>query len=120
MGRRRPEEEPIPKPRKQGPGTPIITLGELRREHPWMWLFCRNPACGKAVPVAIVPFIIRWVPDEPVETLKRSVRCERCGHTGATLSGPSWVGDTIGFAPWSAPRAPYVPAPPLYAKKATD
>jgi hypothetical protein len=42
------------------------------------------------VPVAIVPFVIRWGADASSDVLRKHVRCPVCGRRGASLQHPSW------------------------------
>jgi hypothetical protein len=81
-------------------GPALITLQQLRDGGCWWWLICRNPKCGHMRPIAIVPLIIRWSPQEEVERLRLWARCERCGHRGASLSMRSWCDGNIGYATW--------------------
>jgi hypothetical protein len=48
--------------------------------------------------MALAPLIIRWGPDTSGDTLRLCARCSRCGHKGATLKHPGWVGN--GVACW--------------------
>jgi hypothetical protein len=50
--------------------------------------------------MAIAPLIIRWGSDASSDMLRRSARCSKCDHKGATLMLPSWVSTTVGFAPF--------------------
>lgn len=115
----RPREEPVPERRgKQAPGVPLVTLQQLRKVSCWWWLVCGG--CMHFQPIAVVPLIIRWGPQEEVDRLRRSARCAICGHKGATISMPSWMDSVIGKAPWpgqfnapaplhSRPEAPLMP-----------
>jgi len=86
----------VKRPRSPLPQVP--TIGELRHNTPWLWLNC--PACRHYRPIALAPLIIRWGAEVSSDTLRRSTRCTRCGHKGAILTYPSWVGLTVGFAPF--------------------
>lgn len=74
------------------------TLGSARRMHCWLWLVCGSPACQRARPVALVPFIIRWGADTPIEWLRRSAVCSAYGHHDAALRSPVWLDETL-YAP---------------------
>jgi hypothetical protein len=50
--------------------------------------------------MAIAPFVIRWGPDASSDMLRRSARCQKCGHKGATLSHPSWIENGVGWLPF--------------------
>jgi hypothetical protein len=52
-----PHDGPGKRTAREKPG-PISTLGQIRRQTCWPWLYCR--ACGRGAPVALAPFIIRW------------------------------------------------------------
>src|SRR5713226_8223591 len=52
-----PHDGPGKRTERAKPG-PVPTLGQLRRETCWLWLYCR--ACGRGVPPALAPFIIGW------------------------------------------------------------
>lgn len=85
--------------------SPVPTLGQLRRESPWLRMFCAG-GCGHHRPVALAPFIIRWGADASSAVLRRTARCSVCGHKGATLQHPSWVNSLIGFEPFPGNRTP--------------
>ena len=53
----------------------VHSLGEIRRNTPWLWLNC--PACRHYRPIALAPLIIRWGPDVSSDVLRRSARCTR-------------------------------------------
>ena len=53
--------------------------------------------------MALAPAIIRWGPDASSDVLRRRARCSKCGHKGATLQIPGWVGGEIGVAPFPIP-----------------
>ena len=76
------------------------TLGQLRRLHPWWWVNCAAPGCGRHKPVALAPLVIRWGADASSDVLRRSARCSKCGCLGVTLTAPSWAGSQVGFAPF--------------------
>jgi hypothetical protein len=79
--------------------TRVATLGELHRPPGWFWIACtRYPYCGHRAPMAIAPAVIRWGPDASSDMLRQSARCQKCGHKGATLQCPGWVGN--GVADW--------------------
>lgn len=80
------------------------TLGSARRLHCWLWLICPSPACRRARPVALAPFIIRWGADAPIERLRRAAICSACGHKGALLQTPSWHNMITGWAPFPVER----------------
>jgi len=63
------------------------TLGALLHQPYWLWLHC---SCGHRVPVAIVPFVIRWGADASSDVLRKHARCPVCGRRGASLQHPSW------------------------------
>ena len=50
--------------------------------------------------MALAPLIIRWGPDASSDVLRQRARCSKCGHQGATLQIPGWVGGDIGSAPF--------------------
>jgi hypothetical protein len=102
----RPRDEPPPRRRdpEKDRGTPLVTLQQLRNQSCWWWLVCGG--CMHFQPAAIVPLIIRWGPQEEVDRLRRSAQCGLCGHKGATLSMPSWMGSHVGNAPWPARFTP--------------
>jgi len=35
--------------------------------------------------------------------LRRSARCVKCGHKGATLQHPGWTNSIVGFEPFPMP-----------------
>ncbi|MGH7015374.1 MAG: hypothetical protein ACREEL_14710 [Stellaceae bacterium] len=87
---------------------PVPTLGLLRRESPWLWLWCAA-GCGHYRPVAVTPFIIRFGADASSDVLRRAGRCSACGHKGATLQHRSWVNTLVGWAPFpTSSRADHV------------
>jgi hypothetical protein len=54
-----PHDGPGKRRERSKPG-PIPTLGQMRRQTCWLWLYCR--AFARSAPVALAPFIIRWRP----------------------------------------------------------
>jgi hypothetical protein len=77
------------------------TLGQLRSgNNPWMWATCRNLNCNRGAPVALVPYIIRWGTDAPIETMINAMRCELCGFKGVSLDYRNWADAQVGLAPW--------------------
>jgi hypothetical protein len=84
---------------------PIPTLAQLAGMGPrWLWLVCRETGCGHTAPAALTPFVIRWGADASSDVLRRSARCTCCGHKGAGLQLPSWVGLEEGFAAFPVHR----------------
>lgn len=83
--------------RRFQPG-PVPTLGELRRSTCWVWLDCNS--CHHRKPVALVPIMIRLGADVSSEVLRRSAKCSRCGHVGASTYLPSYVSTVTGFEPF--------------------
>jgi hypothetical protein len=50
-------------PRYRHPIGPIPTLGQLRRNTPWLWVYCTagiRQNCFHKAPMALAPLIIRW------------------------------------------------------------
>lgn len=84
----------------------VPTLGDLRRSAPWLWMNCAA-GCGHYRPGALAPFIIRYGAEASSDMLRRASRCTRCGHKGATLQHPSWMGMQIGFAPFPVTTGVY-------------
>jgi hypothetical protein len=78
----------------------VATLADLRRHWCWLWLNCRNPACGHCTPLALVPLMIRWSPDASTDRLRACALCTRCGARGANTTVPSWAGQDVGWAPF--------------------
>jgi hypothetical protein len=85
------------KTHKSQPG-PRPTLGELQRSHPWTWLWCER--CQHRAPFAFAAAVIRWGPNASSDVLRQRARCTACGHKGATLTHPTWGGNSIGFLPF--------------------
>ena len=84
-------------------GDPSDTLGQMRRQYCWVWVRCLE--CSHDRPVAIVPFIIRWGADAPVNRLRTNLRCSKCGHRGVGLQTPSWgLSDWGDWAPFPVER----------------
>src|SRR5260370_31140137 len=81
---------------------PVPTLGQLRRETCWIWLYCR--ACGRGVPAALAPFIIRWGPDASSDILRRRAHCGECGGKGVTLMHPRLRDTQSGVSPFPVER----------------
>ena len=84
---------------------PIPTLGELQQGTPWVWAYRegRSPAgkpCMHHAPLAIAPFVIRWSANASSDMMRERLRCAICGHCGAHLQHPSWVGKEVGFQPF--------------------
>lgn len=99
MGRPRssgPDPPPYRTPR--APPGPVPTIGQLRRQTCWLWVYCN--ACGRGTPTALAPLIIRWGPNASSDRLRRSARCTACGGRGAMLILPSYVDIQVGSAPF--------------------
>ena len=77
-----------------------ITLGDLHRATPWLWLYCER--CSHSSPLACAVAVIRWGAETSSDKLRRSARCTACGHKGATIQRPSWGGTDVGFLPFPA------------------
>jgi len=58
---RDPYDDPPQARARAKPGA-VPTIGALMREHQgnWVWVYCRNPACGHYRAVALAPLAIRW------------------------------------------------------------
>src|SRR6185503_20798973 len=61
---------------------------------------CGNIKCRHQAAMALAPLNIRWGPNTSSDMLRRSARCTRCGHKGATLQTASWGGSHTGFTSW--------------------
>jgi len=83
----------------------VPTLGALLHQPYWLWLRC---SCGHRVPVAIVPFVIRWGADASSDILRKHARCTVCGRRGASLQHPSWGDAETGWEafPMAQPGVP--------------
>jgi hypothetical protein len=104
MGRRgyNPHDAPPPKRTERSKPGPVPTLGQLRKETCWLWLYCRS--CGRGVPAALTPFIIRWGPNASSDRLRKNARCSSCSGKGVTLMHPSWQDMQVGTAPFPVER----------------
>jgi hypothetical protein len=104
MPRRRP---------RQLPG-PVPTLGQLQAgSSKWVWAICegmsrKGEPCMHRAPLALAPFVIRWSADASSDVMRQRLRCAVCGHRGACLQHPSWMGTDIGFQPFLAAWAAVV------------
>jgi hypothetical protein len=86
------------KTHKSPPG-PRPTLGELQRgDGKWCWLYCER--CLHKAPFAFAAAVIRWGPNASSDVLRQRARCTACGHKGATVTHPTWGGNSIGFLPF--------------------
>jgi len=65
----------------------IVTLANLLRVKPWLWV-CER--CQHRSPAAIVPLMIRWGADASSDILQRSARLTRRGGKGVTIQLPGW------------------------------
>jgi hypothetical protein len=95
-----PSYEDLPKTRteRQAASQPV-TLGALRKSSCWLWLYCNK--CGRGVPAALAPFIIRWGEQASGNRLRASFRCAVCGGKGATTIVASWK--SMGEGAWEFP-----------------
>jgi hypothetical protein len=55
---------------------------------PWVWVYCER--CQHHAPLACAIAVIRWGSKMSSDKLRRSARCTRCGHKGATIQHPGW------------------------------
>src|SRR5947207_13878239 len=95
--RNKPHREDVPQRRSRTPPGPVTTLGELQHGTPWVWAYCEGPdAIGRRSPLALAPFVIRWGADASSDVMRERLRCAVCGHRGARLEHPSWMGTGIG------------------------
>ena len=53
-------------------------------------------------PVALAPFVIRWGADSSSDVMRERLCCALCGHRGAALRLPSWMGNDIEWQPFPA------------------
>lgn len=81
-----------------------MSLGDVQRTTPWTWAYCERQSCGRGVPLAIAPYVIRWGADASSDLLRKNLTCEKCGWRGASLKHPSWKGTQIGFQPFPVER----------------
>lgn len=79
---------------------PIPTLADIRKNTPWVWVWCNNPECFRKAPMALTPLIIRWGMEASSDRLRNSARCVVCGRKGATIQLPSWVDSNVGSQPF--------------------
>jgi hypothetical protein len=86
MSRGRDPRDDTPRARYRMPPGPIATLGQLRRNTCWVWLYCNGNGCCSSVPIALAPLIIRWGYEVSSDVLRRSARRTRSGTKGATLA----------------------------------
>jgi len=89
------------------PPGPIPTLGALQKSSAWWWVYCDR--CQRRIATALAPYVIRWGADASSDVLRRSARCVKCGHKGATLQHPGWTNSIVGFEAF--PGATNAPGP---------
>jgi hypothetical protein len=63
MSRNRDPHDDTPRVRYRAPPGPVATLGQLRRNTCWIWLYCNGRGCWRSVPTALAPLIIRFGPN---------------------------------------------------------
>jgi len=107
--RRNIRREDRPQQRRPAPPGPVPTLGELQRGTPkWVWAICNGLdasgriACLHRAPLALAPFVIRWGPDASSNVMRERLRCAKCGHRGAVIQHPGWMGAQVGEQPFPA------------------
>jgi hypothetical protein len=71
----------------------VPTLGALRKNTTWMWVWCGSANCDHHV-------IIRWGADASSDVLRQRTVCTACGHRGVTLQHPGWVDNDVGYQPF--------------------
>ncbi len=101
-----PERGPAPaKKPYRAPMGPVPTLAAIRKECPWVRVFCINRAgyCSHKTAMAIAPFIIRWGPGASSDLIRNRLRCTRCGHLGAMIQTPTTARVEDGFPMFPAP-----------------
>ena len=53
MGRGRGSHDDSPRRRSRAPDGPPATIGQIRRNSCWIWLYCNAPGCHASVAVAL-------------------------------------------------------------------
>lgn len=91
--------------RRREPPPPIPTLGDLRRETCWLWVYCENRLanglmCLHQAPVALTAPIIVWGPGATSDRLRTRMRCTACGARHSSVRRPSHVDQVVGVAPF--------------------
>jgi hypothetical protein len=74
---------------------PLPTLGELQQTSCWWWLHCERCQHKAAFMCAVA--VIRWGANVSSDKLRQCARCTGCGGKGATLTHPTWGGNSVGF-----------------------
>ncbi len=73
-------------------------MGDLRRETPWVWLYCEK--CQHKTALACAIPVTRWGADASSDVLRQRARCTAYGHKGATLQHSGWGAADVGFLPF--------------------
>src|ERR1051326_3586382 len=72
---------------------PALRLKVTEKLHwHWCWVHCDHHMCRHKAVIAIVPYVIRWGPDDWASMLRQYGRCTRCGRRQVKLLMPSWGG----------------------------
>lgn len=53
----------MPSPRR--PLQPRATLGQIRKQTPWLWVTCAAQGCGHHRPIALAPLLFAGAPTRP-------------------------------------------------------
>lgn len=77
----------------KSPGAPIGAL--MKGQCKWFWLWCNR--CLYHRPLALAPFAIFWGMNASTDLIRNRSKCRRCGHVGASMKHPAWMGSHAGW-----------------------
>lgn len=83
---------------RRAPPGPVATLGGVRADSPWCWLYCETIGCGHSIAIPLAPLIIRWGPATPVSRIYGAFLCTRCGCRKTSVRRRSWGNSLTGWS----------------------
>lgn len=85
--------------RRRESDKPPGSLGQIRAEFEWMWIYCTAASCAHMAAVPLAPLIIRWGADASSDLMRMGFRCSHCGGRRTETQAPTWGGLNAGFSP---------------------
>ena len=75
----------------RAPDPLVPSIGVLHRQPQsrWVWAICNR--CLHRSRLSLAPIVIRWGAEESSDTLRRNLKCTKCGNKGNALQVPTFI-----------------------------